>query len=308
MSSRCLLKAATLCVAVLLVGTLTPAPSKPNTKAGNKVDKPDKGDKGDKAGKDNKPAKVSWTPKRVEMENVSEDDGTIVVQLSADKEVLGVTFFASGSLRGVIGLPDSLDIPEGKTVEVEFELLKTPDEAGHTIGGTIQAMSGGKHLAQPLTFSLKRSGSSTTTEEPTGEDEPELMDSNGKLPLSWLSEDGPLEDITLDLFDETGMATITMVANRDLENLGLWFTPSVSACISAAFDTSAASMEEDPADQTLVFDDDGNIEFVAAGTEVPVLLTLTDPTEWTCGGGTLHARSVGRQLAQFPRDRRRAFR
>ncbi len=307
MTSKSVLKAATLTIAILLGTSPGPVAAKSSASAAgksvkpDKPGKPDKGDPGDKGGNDNKPAKVSWTPQRISMSDVG-NDGAIVVQVSADKEVLGVSLFASGSLRGVIGLPDSFDIPAGESVEVEFELLETPADAGHTIGGTIQAMSGGKHLAKPLTFSLKRDSSSTTPDDGFGD---ELTNSDGSLPVSWLSEDGTLVDITSDLFDETGMATITMVANRDLENVGLWFTPSVSPCISAAFDTEAAAAQDNSAgdgsaEASLVFDDDGNIEFVAAGTEVPVLLTLTDPTEWTCGGGTLHARSSAGNARSFP--------
>jgi uncharacterized protein (TIGR03437 family) len=309
MSSRHFLRAAALAVAVLLGGTFTLAPAKPASKAvgkPDKPDKPDKGDKGDKGGNDNKPAKVNWIPKRVEMDDVAGDQ-TITVKLSADKDVLDVSFFLSGSLREFIGLPEDdpdnpIDILDGESVEIVFELLQDPEEAGHTIGGTIQAMSGGKHLAQPLTFSLKRSSSSGTSEETDSEEE--LMDSDGKLPLSWFTEDEePLEDITLDLFDENaeekGLATIIMVPNRDLENLGLWFTPSVSPCISASFDTDADSVKEAADNESLVLDGD-NIAFVAAGTEVPVLLTLKEPTEWTCGGGTLHARSVAGNSRSFP--------
>ena len=303
MSSRHFLRVTALGVAALLCGAAAmPSPAQPSPKAMGKPDKPDKGDSADKGGNGNKPAKVNWIPKRVEMDDVG-DDGTITVQLSADKEILGVSFFASGSLRSLILLPEEpIDILDGDTVEVVFQLETTPEEAGHTIGGTIQAISGSKHLAQPLPFSLKRSASGETPQENEDEDEDEdgLMDDDGNLPLSWLFEGEPLDDITLELFDEMGMATIIMVPNRDMENLGLWFTPSVSSCISTAFDAEAESLANAIADESIVFGDGGNIEFVAAGTEVPVLLKLEDPEEWTCGGGTLHGRSVAGNSRSYP--------
>jgi uncharacterized protein (TIGR03437 family) len=294
-----LVKAAALCLAALLwSGISVQAPAQNNPNAPGKPDKPDKSDNSDKPGNggaDNKPAKVAWTPKRVEMDDVVGD--TITVMLSSDKELAGVTFFTSGSLSGVIGLPGPVDVPAGETVEVVFELLQTPDEAGRTIGGTIQVLANGKHLAQPLQFSLKRLGTEETASESSGDEE--LMDGSGNLPLSWLFGEEPLENITLDLFDESGLATIFLVANRDLENLGLWFTPSSSACISASFDTEAESLQEALADESIVFED-GNIAFVAKGTQVPVLLELSNPEEWTCGGGTLHARSVVGNSRSFP--------
>lgn len=301
MSSRHLLRAAAFSLAaVLWSATAAMAPAQLTPRAlgkpskAVKPDKPDKPDNGDKgnSGNTNKPAKVNWEPKRVEIEDVGED-GIITVKLSADKAVLGATFFTSGSLSGVIGLPeDAVDIPAGETVEVEFELLETPEEAGRTIGGTIQVLVSGKHLAQPLQFSLKRLLTDDTSGEGDGEEE--LLDSDGNLPLSWLFEDEPLENITLDLFDEDGLATILMMANRDLENIGLWFTPSAGGCISAAFDLEAVE------EGVLEFDDDGNIAFIKEGTQVPVLLELSNPEEWTCGGGTLHARSVAGNSRSYP--------
>jgi uncharacterized protein (TIGR03437 family) len=289
------LKAAALAVAVLLSGSVA-LPAQRTPKAMGKADKSAKPDNGN----ENKPAKVSWNPKRVEVGDVG-DEGLIVVELSADKEVKGASLFASGSLRGVIGLPDSFDIPAGQVVMVEFELLETPEEAGRTIGGTVQVMAGGKHLAQPLTFSLKREETDDSDDD-SGDDDSgdELMDDDGSLPVSWLlegeegEESESIRDITIDLFDSTGKAILTMMANRDLYNLGLWFTPSSSACISASFDVTAA------ADGVLEFDDDGNITFIAEGAKVPVLLELSTPGEWTCGGGTLHVRSVAGNSRSYP--------
>jgi uncharacterized protein (TIGR03437 family) len=294
-------KAAALALAVLLSGSLA-LPARPTPKAvdkPNQRDNPDKTDK-DKGGSENKPAKVSWNPKRVEIANVDED-GLIVVELSADKEVKAASLFASGSLRGVIGLPDSFDIPAGEVILLEFELLETPEEAGRTIGGTVQVMAGGKHLAQPLSFSLKRE-QTDGTDDSSGDDDSDdaLLDDDGSLPVSWLleGEEGEdsetIRDITIDLFDSEGKAILTMLANRDLNNLGLWFTPSSSACISASFDVTAA------ADGVLEFDDDGNITFIAEGTKVPVLLELSAPDEWTCGGGTLHVRSIQGNSRSYP--------
>lgn len=313
-----LLRSLALATAILLGGSATLIQAQPNGKG-----KPEDKGKPDNGGKENKPAKLTWTPKRVQIDLVEEgedDNGevvkTIPVEVTADKEVLGATLFASGSLRDVIGLPGSFDIMcdpdpyECETITLEFELIIGPDDAGRTIGGTVQGMVGGKHLAQPLVFSLKRS---LNGEEDDADEEDDLMDDNGKLPVSWLldgedeengeegengedgdNDDETIRDITLDLFDSDGLATIIMVANRDLENLGLWFTPSASPCITAYFDTSG---EEEG---VLTFDADGNIVFIAEGTEVPVILELTDKDEWTCGGGTLHARSVEGSSRSYP--------
>jgi len=112
--------------------------------------------------------------------------------------------------------------------------------------------------------------------------------------VSWLIEGELLEDITLDLFDDEGFAVITLVANRDLTNLGLWFTPSVNTDIAATFDID----EEE--EGVLEFDDDGNIAFVAKGTEVTVVLELLNPAGDIFGGGTLHVRSIAGNSRSYP--------
>jgi len=236
-------RTAALATAILLSGTATLVQAQPAGKG-----KPEDPGKPDNGGKENKPPKLTWTPKRVQIDLVEEgedDNGevvkTIPVEVTADKEVMGATLFASGSLRSVIGLPGPFSIECDDetgicdTVMLDFTLVMGPDDAGRTIGGTVQGMAGGKHLAQPLVFSLKRSLNGE--EDDADEEDDDLMDDNGKLPVSWLldgedDENGEaIRDITLDLFDSDGKATIIMVANRDLENLGLWFTPSVSPCI-----------------------------------------------------------------------------
>jgi uncharacterized protein (TIGR03437 family) len=50
----------------------------------------------------------------------------------------------------------------------------------------------------------------------------------------------------------------------------------------------------------LEFDEDGNISFIPKGTEVNVILELTNPEAWTCGGGTLHVRSIAGNSRSFP--------
>lgn len=301
MMYRPLLRTAALAVTLSFSGIATLAAAQPSAKEMGKPDKPDKPDKG---GSENKPAKVSWSPKRVEMGDVG-DDGIISVELSADKEVLGISLFTSGSLNGVLGLPDSFDIPEGETVVVEFELLETPDEAGRTIGGTVHVQAGGKHLAQPLAFSLKRLETGGSDDNGGGDDEDgELLDDDGSLPVSWLFDGESLRDITIDLFDSDGIAQIVMVANRDLENLGLWFTPSTSACVAASFEQPSedenGTGEDDTEERGLEFDEDGNISFIPKGTEVNVTLELTNPDAFTCGGGTLHVRSIAGNSRSFP--------
>jgi uncharacterized protein (TIGR03437 family) len=303
-------RTAALATAILLSGTATLVQAQPNGKG-----KPEDKGKPDNGGNENKPAKVTWSPKRVEIEDVAEmgeDEETIKtieVEVTADKEVMGATLFASGSLRSVIGLPGPFDItcdPDCETVTLQFELIMGPDEAGRTIGGTVQVMAGGKHLAQPLAFSLKRLLQGGDNGADSDDRDDELMDDDGTLPVSWLldgeddegGEEGEdreaIPDITFDLFDSDGKARIIMRANRDLENLGLWFTPSSSACITALFDEMAST------EGVLKFDDDGNIIFIKAGTEVAVLLQLSNREEWTCGGGTLHVRSVAGNSRSYP--------
>jgi uncharacterized protein (TIGR03437 family) len=278
-----------------LAGPPCASAAQPAAKAMGKPDKPDKPDKADKGGNENKPAKVTWAPSRLSMSDIN-GEGTFVVEVWADKEVEEASLFTSGSLRNYIGLPgEPITIPEGGKVEVTFELIETPEDAGHTIGGTIHLLLGGKHLAKPLTVSLKRDANSAGDGHESDEGD-ELIDSLGTLPVSWLLDGEPLEDITLDLFDENGEALITMVANRDLRNLGLWFTPSVNSDIFAEFDI------DEEVEDVLEFAEDGSILFVKAGTEVTVKLTLreSDSLDEFFGGGTLHVRSVLGNSRSYP--------
>ncbi len=271
----------------------------------------------------NKPAKVTWTPKRVvnddlipPEEPVHIDDvemSTFAVTVSADKLVEGAQLWVSGSLAGVLDWPaDPFDIPDGESVEIIFTLLQTPDEAGRTLGGTVHIRADERNLARPLTLSLKKT---QTDEEEEVEDG--IVDDEGNLPVSWslpteepvqtdVVEEGEESDdelfrVTPDLFDEDGFAMVILTANRDLTDVLLWLTPSLRDCVAAYFPSDLESTG------TLVFDDDDpdqrRIAFIAAGEDVPVVLELLKATEYLPEegrSGTLHVRSFGTSHRTWP--------
>ncbi len=248
------------------------------------------------AGSENKPAKVSWTPSRVVNENVEE--GGFVVEVSADKEVLGAQLWVSGSLASLLEWdPTPFDILEGETVEVPFTLLQTPDEAGRTIGGTVHLRVDGKNLAKPLSLSLKK----TAEEDPSEvEGEDGIVDGEGNLPVSWAVGEGEeqtaLSKITPDLFDETGLAQVFLIANRPLENIQLWLTPSLRDCVMAYLPEDLLSEEG-----VLEVDDQGRIVLMAQDAQAPVILELVGPLDQlgSCGG-TLHVRSFAKSKRTWP--------
>lgn len=257
------------------------------------------------AGSENKPAKAAWSPSRVVNADVDEGTGTFVVDLSADKEVLGAELWVSGSLASLLEWdPTPFDILEGTTVQITFTLLQTPDEAGHTIGGTVHLRADGKNLAKPLSLSLKKTGDEEPGEEDPDEVEGEdgIVDDEGNLPISWSVGEGEeqtdLLTITPDLFDEAGLAQILLVANRPLENVQLWLTPSLRNCVIAYL-----PVELVPSDvpDVLTVDDQGRIVFVAQDEQVPVVLELVNPLDelGSCGG-TLHVRSFAKSRRTWP--------
>ena len=226
-----------------------------------------------------------------------------MVNLSADKEVLGAQLWVSGSLAGVLEWdPTPFDILEGTTVPISFTQLQTPDEAGRTFGGTVHLRANGKNLAKPLSLSLKKSA----TEEDPGEVEVEgedgIVDGEGNLPISWAVGEGEdqtdLPKITPDLFDETGLAQVFLVANRPLENVLLWLTPSLRNCVIAYLPEELVSTE---VLDVLTVDDQGRIVFVGQGEQVPVVLELVNPLDelGSCGG-TLHVRSFAKSKRTWP--------
>ncbi len=254
------------------------------------------------AGPENKPAKVTWSPSRVVNADVDEGTGTFIVEVSTDKEILNAQLWVSGSLASVLDWdPAPFDILEGETVEISFTLLETPDEAGRTLGGTVHLRADGKNLAKPLNLSLKKSGDD---EDPVegGEEEGEdgIIDDSGSLPISWLvgeeEEQSELSQITPDLFDEEGLAQIYLAANRPLENVQLWLTPSLSECVIAYLPEDLVSEEG-----VLEIDDQGRLVLIAEGTQVPVILELVNPADelGSCGG-TLHVRSFVKSKRTWP--------
>jgi uncharacterized protein (TIGR03437 family) len=281
----------------------------------------------------NKPAKVTWSPSRIVNADLAATDepvegeeplaSTFVVSVSADKLVEGAELWVSGSLSSVLEWdPTPFDIPEGGAVEVEFTLLQTPDEAGRTLGGTVHVRAAGKNLAKPLSISLKKSVvDDDDGDDGEGEEDPEdedgTVDDEGNLPVSWslavevpaapavanLDDEGDdgLFRVTPDMFDELGLAEVLLTANRDLEDVLLWLTPSLRDCVAASFSIGLLSEEG-----VLEFDDtDVNqrkIAFIAAGVAVPVTLELLKTPEEleNARGGTLHVRSYGKSRRTYP--------
>lgn len=255
------------------------------------------------AGIENKPAKISWTPSRIVNENLEE--GGFVVEVSADKEVLGAQLWVSGSLAGILEWdPTPFDILEGATVQIPFTLLQTPDEAGRSLGGTVHLRADGKNIAKPLNLSLKKTIDEDPGEEDPGEVEIEgedgIIDDGGNLPVSWLfgkeEEQTELTRISPDLFDEEGLAQIYLMANRPLENVQLWWTPSLRDCVMAYLPEDLASAEG-----VLEVDDQGRIVLLAQDAQAPVILELVSPLDelGSCGG-TLHVRSFVKSKRTWP--------
>lgn len=255
------------------------------------------------AGPENKPAKATWTPSRIVNEDVDAGTGTFVVDLSADKEVLGAELWVSGSLTGVLSWdPTPFDILEGATVPITFTLLQTPDEAGRTLGGTIHLRAGGKNLAKPLNLSLKKTGEDPGEEDPGIEGEDGIVDEEGDLPVSWTVGEGEAQtdllSITPELFDEAGLAQISLTANRPLENVQLWLTPSLRDCVIAYL---PAELVPSAVPDVLTVDGQGRIVFVAQDQQVPVVLELVNPlAELGSCGGTLHVRSFAKSKRTWP--------
>jgi uncharacterized protein (TIGR03437 family) len=255
------------------------------------------------AGIENKPPMVAWSPSHVVNADVDEGTGTFVVDLSADKEVLGAELWVSGSLADVLDWdPTSFDILEGETVQVTFTLLQTPDEAGRTIGGTVHLRANGKNLARPLSLSLKKTDDEEDPDEGAVEDEDGIVDGEGNLPISWAVGEGEeqteLSKITPELFDQTGLAQVFLIANRPLENVHLWLTPSLGNCVIAYLPADLIP-SDDP--DVLVVDEQGRIVFVAQDQQVPVVLELLNPLDelGPCGG-TLHVRSFAKSKRTWP--------
>ena len=251
-------------------------------------------------GPENSPAKAAWTPSHVVNEDVDEGTGTFMVDVSADKEVLGAQLWVSGSLADLLEWdPTPFDILEGETVQIPFTLLQTPDEAGRTIGGTVHLRVNGKNVAKPLTLSLKKTAEEDPGDEEEGEDG--IVDEEGNLPISWAvggegEEQTALPKITPDLFDEEGLAQIFLTANRPLENIQLWLTPSLRDCVMAYLPVDLASE-----DGVVEVDDEGRIVFIAQDAQAPVILELVSPLDelGSCGG-TLHVRSFAKSKRTWP--------
>lgn len=280
----------------------------------------------------NKPAKVTWSPSRVVNQSLTATEepvegeeaapSTFVVEVSADELVEDAELWVSGSLASVLEWdPTPFDIPEGEAVEIEFTLLQSPDEAGRTLGGTVHLRAGGKNLAKPLSVSLKKTATEDPDEEEGDDDEGEdgVVDDEGNLPVSWsLSVEEPVEPaaadlegeegddelfrVTPDLFNEEGFAEVVLTANRDLEDILLWLTPSLRDSVAASFALELLSEEG-----VLEFDDSDatqrKIAFIAAGVAVPVTLELLKTPEELAEkarGGTLHVRSYGKSRRTYP--------
>jgi len=252
-------------------------------------------------GQGGKPAKVSWSPSRV-----TEVDGggsgvagsTITVDVTTDKELLDADIRFSGSLRSyveVVQPPTPITIPAGGTVTVVFQLIEGPDEAGKTLGGTAHLREAGKNLARPLSFSLKQTEEDDEDggdeEGSSEEEETELVDEDGDLPLEW-----SVERLTSDLF-VGGVVDVTFVSDRDLENVYLWPTPSLRSCLAIELAPGFA-----PAPEQAIVNPDGSFAFLAAGTVVPLVISL--PAGETELGedceGTIHLRQDGPNRRTYP--------
>jgi|GEM_PF-2173971 len=252
-----------------------------------------------------KPAKVSWSPSRV-----TEVDGgepgvagfTITVEVSTDKELLDASIRFSGSLRNYIEVVEpvgSFAIPAGGTIPVVFELIQGPDEAGKTLGGTAHLREAGKNLARPLSFSLKRSeedseGEGEGEEGEEGEEtegDPDPEDEDGDPRIEW-----SIERLTSDVFLD-GSVEFTMTADRDLDDVYVWLTPSLRNCVEIL--VAEGYM---PAPEAAVVNDDGSFAFLAAGTEAPLVAVLPEG-ETELGedcGGTVHLRQDGPNRRTYP--------
>ena len=247
--------------------------------------------------KKGKPIKVAWSPSRVENSHVVDD--TILVELTPDGTGEGATLGMSASLQGFIGLPDGpFDLEQGVPVPIELTILQTPDEAGRTLGGTIHVFLDGKHLAKPLSISLKKTESDDEEEEPREEDEPEDDDDGdgrGRV-IAWMNGEDPLDAVTLELFED-GAGQIALLPSRDLTNVYLWLTPSLRNCLMAE-----VSLDNVNEPEVLEIAENGDILFAAAGTPVLIDLFLPetdDDSSQTCGG-TIHVRNVGRPPRTWP--------
>ncbi len=241
---------------------------------------------------DRKPIKVEWSPSRVE--NAHVDGDVILVELIPDGTAEGATLGMSASLEGFLGIPrEPFSLEEGVAVPIELIVLQTPDEAGRTIGGAVHVFVDGKHLAKPLSVSLKKTESDTGDEEP--DDDGEDGDGPGGV-ISWINGDAPVEAVTLDLFTD-GLAQIALVPSRNLENVVLWPTPSLRECLLA--EVSGANVNEEG---VLEISDDGEILLVAADTPVLVDLMLpeSDAEQARACGGTIHVRNAGRPPRTWP--------
>ena len=245
-----------------------------------------------------KPTKVSWSPSRVENGDVV--GSTITVELTADTDATGVTLGTSASLSSFIGLPAGpIDLLANTPMPIDLTVLMTPDEAGRTIGGTVHAYLDGKHLARPLSISLKQTAPDDEDDPDDGEPEPDDPPSNGNSRggvISWSDGVDPLDALTLDLL-AGGPAQIVLIPSRDLTNVHLWLTPSLSDCLDAI-------VSPDNVNQPGILEIDPSGEILLVTADTPVLIDVTllgAPDEDGEGcGGTIHVRNVGKPPRTWP--------
>lgn len=283
--------AALVAVTFVVWGTAVAAPAQTAKLTPKALGKPDN------TGKENKPPKASWVPKRIENDAVDED--VIKVELRVDKGIAEgstATLWTSGSLAGILELPDvPVPLESGEPIELEFTLLQTPDQAGRTLGGTVHLAVDGKNIAQPLMFSLKKTQDDDELDDVSDEEEEEIFDDDGNLAVSWYLGEEPLEELTLDLFEE-GPVEILLKVNRTLTDFKPWVTPSLRNHIVISLPEDLIGEED-----VLEIGDDGCINLAAEGTQIPLVVELLlGPEDVTTRGGTVHARGCEPPRRTYP--------
>lgn len=256
-----------------------------------------------------KPPKVQWTPSRLTEGDISPgaaegDPATLQAEFSADQPIEEIDFRLSGSLRNFLDIADLAltSLPDEPAAgSVLFELNTLPDDAGQTIGGTVQMIADGKPIARPLVFSLHQTeDDDDVNDDPDPNNDPNqgepLVEDDGSLPVSW-----EVDQLTSDLFVD-GMATLELTANRDLTDVRLWSTPSLRGCLDVELldDGLGEPTQCGPGTEPILFDN-GVIAEWPAGECLVVKFTLLEDAELDADcGGTVHVRGAGIPPRTYP--------
>jgi len=150
----------TLGVVALLLLTFGAAAAKPKD-----TPKPPHGDTGQPLAGNGKPARLTWTPRRITQAVTAGQTIQITATFSSSTDIAEATFLIPGALGRVLKTDTAklTNIKAGALTTVTF--TATMPAKAHTQGGVVQVRAGRRMLAQPLPVLLTVANGSDTGSE-----------------------------------------------------------------------------------------------------------------------------------------------